>query len=220
MENIKGEPETFRVKESFCHPSYWENGEYGYLTNDGFGVLYACKKCMGVEVGIPEGYEFCEGCNCIISEFDVDYRALEEFGIVLCKECYLAEKGFPTETLYHQTDVWRGFNRQIPKDSIAIAWECCIISHEQNEEFVNAIYEWLEKRGYEYIHTSNQTSNVFSVNFQILAKKPHTLTEKEKEELKQLDRIATDYYTRGFSIFSGKTYEIDIERFKKEIEAI
>lgn len=233
MEPIEGTEDTkpkelkdyrkIRVKESFCHDSYWHNErgrEYGKLGKNDYGVLYECVKC-NPDGEMMDGYEYCDGCNCMINKEDMDIRALDEFGNVMCEECYLKEKGFDTEQIYVKTDAWRGHGSNQPANpNTAIAVECCCIGHDQNDDIVKIVEDWLTKHGYNHIRTFHQTSNIFSVNLQILAKKDRPLTDDEIAQLKALDDLFVDYYTRGFSIMSGQTFEIDLNEFQQRVDQI
>jgi len=46
------------------------------------------------------------------------------------------------------------------------------------------------------------------------------LTENDKEALRKIDKAFVEYYRRGFSILSGRTYKININEYEKELEKI
>lgn len=84
---------SFRVREDFCHPSYWKDDgrQYGRLEDGtGFGILYLHQKCDASEAhGNPLGeeYEHCEGCDTVFHSDDLSIEIYKRSGETLCPYC-------------------------------------------------------------------------------------------------------------------------------------
>jgi len=101
--------------------------------------------------------------------FDESFKTTDN-GKVLCWNCYLKPIG--VKRVYHRTDAWRGHWALEPiQKNVAIAVECCIVPHEQNDEILELTKAWLENMGFTVEHFALPTSNVFSRNLNIVVKK-------------------------------------------------
>jgi len=149
--------------------------------------------------------------------FNESFRITDD-GEVVCWNCILKPIG--VKKVYHRTDAWRGHWALEPiQKNVAIAVECCIVPHEQNDDMLQITEYWLENMGFTVHHFALGTSNVFSRNLNIVVKKDR-LTENDKEALRKIDKVFVEYYRRGFSILAGRTYPIDINQYEKELEKI
>jgi hypothetical protein len=177
-----------------------------------------CKTC-DEDGTIYESYEYCQDCGFWVPKDETHFN--QEECEVKCIKCYFAEKGFIVTRKYHKTDAWRGHMETVLEgDNQAVAWHYCIIPHEQNKVFIETLNNWLKAYGYEYLNHEDRTSNLFSVNHQILVRKEKALTENDKRQLKEFDEIADKYYGRCFSIMSGSTFPIDIHTMQEELNEI
>jgi len=167
---------------------------------------------------------YCEDCDKELYEEDISSAGYREFEEVLCNECYFERQGFPITEGYHRIDGWRGHTTFDPKDPnrVVKAVEYCIVPHDQNSAIINALTEQLEEWGFEVLVTSTHTSNVFSEDLMVFAKKPddEVLTEKEKEALVKARALFGDVYNWAFSVFSGETYPINMEEFNRGLAEI
>ena len=91
---------------------------------------------------------------------------------------------------------------------------------EENEEYLKTAIELLRKSGFNVRKKLSPTSNVFAINVSLIVFKDRPFTEQEKEFLKEFEEAYIDYYTNSFSIFTGETYKLDTEGFKRRIEEI
>jgi hypothetical protein len=131
--------------------------------------------------------------------------------------------------IWKSIDAWRGYytyeptidDVKIGSDDEVLLTECNFVSHEDNEKFVDITKKALRKH-FNIRIKHGQTSNVFSGNVIVLAKPKaggkwnHGL----KKIAKQADELFVDYYTRGFSIFSGTTSPIDLKEYKEKLELV
>jgi len=126
-------------------------------------------------------------------------------------------------------DAWRGYYTYEPTvDDVkegtgeeALLTECNFVGHPDNDEFMKITRKNL--RRYFNIRTrTGRTSNVFSTNVVITAspKSGRTWTPELKAKAKEFDDLFVDYYTRGFSIFSGETYPIDLKGYREKVEKV
>jgi len=177
-------------------------------------VEYLCQSCA-------EDAEYCPYCGKIGHPdwFHDDFVIDQETGEIQCVQCYA--KQFGVRRVWHSTDPWRGHYAFEPIDKRhAIAVECCLVPHDQNEEIVKIVLDFLHEHGFQTKALTGRTSNVFSRNLVIVAWKDRRLNKKEREMLKKIDTLFVDYYTRGFSILSGETFPIDIKWFKRELDSM
>jgi len=172
--------------------------------------IWLCQSCR-------EDAEYCSECGSLghTDWAEQDFVWLEETEEFICINCYA--KRFGAKRVWHSTDPWRGhfaFEPLNPKTHM-VAVECCLVPHDQNDEIIDLVKKWLELHSFEYHVFGAPTSNVFSACLTIIAWKKNgkRLTKKDKEMLEQLDKTFVDYYTRGFSVFTGEIYPIDLEAF-------
>jgi len=179
--------------------------------------INVCKPCL-------EDAEYCPECGAVQhSDWKhQDFVWMEEIEEFLCIQCYA--KRFGARRVWHSTDRWRGHFtfEPINEKTHAVAVECCLVPHDQNDEIIKLVKNWLELHRFDYHVFGGATSNVFSACLTIIAwrKNGEPLRKKDKKMLKQLDETFVDYYTRGFSVFTGETYPIDLEAFAAAISKI
>lgn len=125
------------------------------------------------------------------------------------------------EKVWKSIDAWRGYYTYEPTDEEKKeGWrkitECHFIPHAQNDEFIDITRKSL-RRYFDVKVQSGRTSNVFSGNIVVLVKPKDSWTKKLEDYVKQVDEAFVDYYTHGFSIFSGETYPIDLKGYDEAI---
>ncbi|MEM2446408.1 MAG: hypothetical protein QW734_07105 [Candidatus Bathyarchaeia archaeon] len=95
---------------------------------------------------------------------------------------------------------------------------------EENEKYLAAAIEELEKAGFEAKPILFSTSNPFATNVELIItpKESRKFTKRDLEFLKEFSNIYVDKYTSSFSIFTGTTQPIDryVKEFKKEIDSL
>lgn len=126
--------------------------------------------------------------------------------------------------VYHRIDAWRGYYTYEPtvdkvkvgSEDDALLTECHFVPHEDNDRFVRITKDSL-KGLFDLKITSGATSNVFSQNVMVIVKPKAKWTKKLKATAKKIDEIFVDEYTQGFSIMSGTTSPIDLERYERRL---
>jgi len=182
--------------------------EAKFETIDG-SRIYLCVPCS-------EDAEYCPICGRIGNAdwIKEDFVLDRETGEVECIYCYA--KRFGVKRVWHATDAWRGHYTFEPIDKRhGIAVECCLVPHDQNDEIIKITLDFLKSHGFQVKALHAATSNIFSRCLTIVAWKDRNLTKKERDMLQRIDSIFVDFYTRGFSILSGETFEIDLKDFKR-----
>jgi len=173
--------------------------------------LLLCENCRGNII-------FCGECGRVTDMYSEDF-ILEETETITCIHCYA--KRFGVKRVWHQTDPWRGHFSFEPIDNRhAIAVECSLVPHEENESMINIVKEFLDLAGFKSKVLTGKTSNIFSRNLIIIAWKDKALTKKDRRLLADLNNAFVMHYTRGFSILSGRLYPIDLMAFKEELRKI
>jgi hypothetical protein len=188
-------------------------GKTAFDVHESYEHYWLCEKCL-------ENAEYCENCGKVGDSdyFDEDFHYDEETG-VLCKDCWIQQEGFEARYKTVSIDAWRSYQSLETHGNTMKAVECYLVPHDQNQEIIDKGKNWLTDHSFKVKVLGERTSNVFSVNLIILAKKEN-LTDNDREALKKLDDLFVDYYTKGFSILSGKTYEIDLEAFQHQLDCI
>jgi len=88
---------------------------------------------------------------------------------------------------------------------------------EENEKYLKTAMELLKEAGFKVSKRILPSSNVFAINTILIVYKDTPLTEKEKKFLDEFEDAYIDYYTDSFSIFTGETYPIRLEEFKRAV---
>jgi len=180
-------------------------------------TVLLCEECRDYIVYCPE----CDRVG--HSDYsDEDFVFEKETETIICIHCYAKQYG--VKRVWHQTDRWRGHYAFEPIDNKHyIAVECCLVPHPDNDRIIQIVTNFLDLHGFKTKILTGLTSNVFSRNLIIVAwkdRKDRKLTKKEKRFLADIDNLFVDYYTRGFSILTGKIYPIDLEAFKKDLRRL
>jgi len=124
--------------------------------------------------------------------------------------------------VWKRIDAWRGYYTYEPspqekKEGWRKIAECHFVPHGQNNDFIRVTKKALNKY-FRVRVRSGETSNVFSRNVVVLAKPKNGWTPKLKAYAKKFEDAFVEYYTSGFSIFSGETYPIDLKGYEQSIE--
>ena len=120
-------------------------------------------------------------------------------------------------------DPWRGYyTYEIPEEEKKRA-KVIDLSYvvrskpEENEKYLSTAMELLRKAGFKVEKRILPTSNVFATNVALIVYKDTPFTPEEQKFLEEFEDKYVDYYTRSFSIFTGETYPIEVEEFKKAV---
>ena len=130
-------------------------------------------------------------------------------------------------------DPWRGYYEpdlpppskevgKIPEDFMLVASCNAVTGQEEDMAKIREITkEVLSKHDFKVKTGFMPSSNIFSANFYILAKpkEPRKITSKDVKALECVEKETINAITSGFSIWEGKTYPIDINRFKEKLNA-
>jgi len=122
-------------------------------------------------------------------------------------------------------DAWRGYYTFEPtelerKEGWRRVTEVHAVPHGQNDDFLNTTKELLSKR-YNVKAKFGRTSNVFATNLVIFAKpKAGRWSKEDKKFFEEFEDIFVSTYTSGFSIFSGETYPLDLDEYRKEVRKL
>lgn len=124
--------------------------------------------------------------------------------------------------VYKRIDAWRGYysyesTDEEKKEGWRMIAECHFVPHAQNDEFVDTTRRVLKKNFHVRIKYGH-TSNVFSTNVIVMAKPKDSWTKELENYVKRFEEAFVDYYTRGFSIFTGETSPIDLEEYEQTIQ--
>jgi hypothetical protein len=119
-------------------------------------------------------------------------------------------------------DPWRGYyTYEIPEEdkkrAKIIDLSYIVRDPQENEKYLNTAMELLKKAGFKVQKRILPTSNVFSMNVALIVHKDTPFTSEEQKFLDEFEDKYVDYYTRSFSIFTGETYPIEVEEFKKAV---
>jgi len=158
-------------------------------------------------------------------ESDID-RALEEVDIKF--DFYIVHPDLPgpVKIKWERTDPWRGYyTSDVPevdskeaKKRIGTGYPLKMSLHyvardpQENERFLQTAIDLLRRAGFLAIPILFPTSNVFSVNAELLvipSPEKAVFNRTDLEFLKEFDDLYVDKYTRSFSIFTGTTRPID-----------
>ena len=129
---------------------------------------------------------------------------------------------------WERTDPWRGYyTLELPtpkeaKDQEPVKIDLVYIARgEDNDRFVNLSKDLLRKAGFEAVAVALPSSNVFASNVSLIVKPvKHTWNDRTKDFIEEFDKVYTDVYTEGFSIFTGETYPLDFNEFEERIKSI
>jgi len=119
-------------------------------------------------------------------------------------------------------DVWRGYYTyeisEEDKDRAKVI-ELSYVARdpEENQKYLKTAMELLKNLGFNVMKRTLPTSNIFATNVVLIAYKDRPFTPEEKAFLDQFEEAYVRYYTESFSVFTGETYPLPIEEFKKEV---
>jgi len=119
-------------------------------------------------------------------------------------------------------DVWRGYytyeiSEEDKDRAKAIELSYVARDPEENQKYLKTAMELLKNLGFNVMKRTLPTSNIFATNVVLIAYKDRPFTPEEKAFLDQFEEAYVRYYTESFSVFTGETYPLPIEEFKKEV---
>jgi hypothetical protein len=134
----------------------------------------------------------------------------------------MAEEVPKLKKVWVKIDPWRGYyTYELPEEEKKRAkiLDLSFVARdpEENEQYLKTAMELLKKAGFKVRKKIFPTSNVFSMNIALLVYKDTPFTPEEEQFLKEFHEKYVDYYNQSFSIFTGETYPIPIEEFKKAV---
>jgi hypothetical protein len=112
-------------------------------------------------------------------------------------------------------DGWRGHYEPVPPQGWELLCECSVVN-EAGEQCRDIITKWLHENKIRYRSGYLRTSNVFSANLYVIVEEG-----KVDDLLKQrIDQWFVDETTSTFSIFSGKSWALDVARVQQAFDNI
>ena len=113
------------------------------------------------------------------------------------------------------TDGWRGYYQPVPPEGWELLADCGVVN-QSGAQCRDIVAKWLRQNKIHYRSGYLRTSNVFSANFYIVVE-----AGKISDELRdKIDNWFVDETTSTFSIFSGESWELDVERAQHRFDAI
>ena len=104
------------------------------------------------------------------------------------------------------TDGWRGHYVPVAPEGFELLADCQVVN-AAGEQCRDIIGRWLRGQKIRYRSGYLQTSNVFSANMYIVVQ-----AGKLSDELRRkIDDWFVDTTTRTFSIFTGESWDLDVE---------
>jgi hypothetical protein len=158
---------------------------------------------------VAEGFKE-EDVSKAIEESDIDYG----FTLVL-------RDGSRVPIKWESTDPWRGYytidvpdvdEEEVEKvkdlDTVKMSLHYVSRDERENELYLNTAIKELERSGFDAEPILTGTSNVFSINADLLITPKKEWTPEKVKFIRGFSGIYGEEYERSFSIMSGETYPI------------
>ena len=113
------------------------------------------------------------------------------------------------------TDGWRGYYQPVPPENFELLVDCQVVN-DAGGQLGRILIEWLRGRKIKYRSGFLRTSNIFSANYYVIVEKG----KLDKDLKRQIDNWFVDQNCNTFSIFTGESRELDIEKAKEEFDLI
>ena len=112
-------------------------------------------------------------------------------------------------------DGWRGYYIPITPKGWQLLTDCSVVN-EAGNELKAIMIKWLKFRKIKYRSGYLRGSNVFSAHFYMMIENGWIKEDKRKA----IDDWFVDYINSTFSIFSGKSWELDKKKAEREFKQI
>lgn len=113
------------------------------------------------------------------------------------------------------TDAWRGHYEPVPPDGWQLLCDCNVVNIA-GEQCRDILARWLRRNHIKYRSGYLRTSNVFSSNMYVICE-----GDKLSDEMaKKIDNWFVDQVCSTFSIFSGESWDLDVDKAQREFDEI
>jgi hypothetical protein len=113
------------------------------------------------------------------------------------------------------TDAWRGHYEPVPPDGWELLCDCSVVNIA-GEQCRDMLARWLRKNKIKYRSGYLRNSNVFSANMYVIIE-GGKLTEDLR---KGIDNWFVDQVCSTFSIFSGESWSLDVDKAQRALDAV